>query len=105
VISIETIRSNTEFLGEFGTFEKMIEIGLAVDDIHQPRVPTIDETTALIGLALQRIPTERSSVNLGWDHEIPRLAAGRSSANGSDRGGEESAYGVGVRAKGLRAEI
>ncbi len=48
VISIETSRSQMELLEAFRDFDYPNEIGPGVYDIHSPRVPSVDEMTALL---------------------------------------------------------
>jgi 5-methyltetrahydropteroyltriglutamate--homocysteine methyltransferase len=63
VISIETSRSQMELLNAFVDFEYPNEIGPGVYDIHSPRVPSVDEMTALLKKAGRVIPARRLWVN------------------------------------------
>lgn len=63
VITIETSRSQMELLEAFADFAYPNEIGPGVYDIHSPRVPTIEEITALLTKALQHIPIQNLWVN------------------------------------------
>ena len=63
VISIETSRSQMELLEAFVAFEYPNEIGPGVYDIHSPRVPTVEEMTALLGKAAQVIDPRQLWVN------------------------------------------
>ena len=63
VITIETSRSQMELLDAFVDFKYPNEIGPGVYDIHSPRVPTVDEMTALIEKALRFIPARNLWVN------------------------------------------
>ena len=80
VISIEAARSNMELLNAFSDFRYPNEIGPGVYDIHSPRVPSIEEMTALLEKAIQVIPADRVWVNpdcglktRGWEETIPAL--------------------------------
>lgn len=53
VISIETSRSHGELIGSFETQAYDHGIGLGVYDIHSPRVPAVEEMTAMIDRALR----------------------------------------------------
>lgn len=53
VISIETSRSHGELIGSFEEHTYDQGIGLGVYDIHSPRVPSVDEMTAMIERALK----------------------------------------------------
>ncbi|MBB3110095.1 5-methyltetrahydropteroyltriglutamate--homocysteine methyltransferase [Paenibacillus phyllosphaerae] len=53
VISIETSRSHGELIESFEHHTYPLGIGLGVYDIHSPRVPSIDEMTAMIERALR----------------------------------------------------
>lgn len=63
VISIETSRSNMELLEAFVTFAYPNEVGPGVWDIHSPRVPSVDEMTALLRKAANVLPIENLWVN------------------------------------------
>ncbi len=63
VITIETSRSQMELLEAFADFAYPNEIGPGVYDIHSPRVPTVEEITALLSKALQHIPIQNLWVN------------------------------------------
>ncbi len=63
VITIETARSKMELLDAFAEFEYPNEIGPGVYDIHSPNVPSVEEMTALLEKAAERIPVERLWVN------------------------------------------
>ncbi len=63
VITIETARSKMELLDAFAEFEYPTEIGPGVYDIHSPNVPRVEEMTALLEKAAERIPVERLWVN------------------------------------------
>ncbi len=63
VISIETSRSQMELLKAFEEFRYPNEIGPGVYDIHSPRVPSVDEITALLKKAGRVIPTDQLWVN------------------------------------------
>lgn len=74
VISIETSRSKMELLDAFKTYKYPNEIGPGVYDIHSPRVPSVEEMTALLQLARQRLSDGQLWVNpdcglktRGWD--------------------------------------
>jgi 5-methyltetrahydropteroyltriglutamate--homocysteine methyltransferase len=63
VITIETSRSQMELLDAFADYNYPNEIGPGVYDIHSPRVPTVDEITALLEKALKVIPARNLWVN------------------------------------------
>ncbi len=63
VISIETSRSQMELLGAFVDFRYPNGIGPGVYDIHSPRVPTVNEMTALLDKARQVLSPEQLWVN------------------------------------------
>ena len=63
VISIETSRSQKELLNAFVDFKYPNEIGPGVYDIHSPRVPSVDEMTALLKKAGSVIPAKQLWVN------------------------------------------
>ncbi|WP_426445747.1 5-methyltetrahydropteroyltriglutamate--homocysteine S-methyltransferase [Paenibacillus sp. S-38] len=53
VISIETSRSHGELIGSFETNTYSLGIGLGVYDIHSPRIPPVEEITAMVERALR----------------------------------------------------
>ncbi|WP_084959108.1 5-methyltetrahydropteroyltriglutamate--homocysteine S-methyltransferase [Thermoactinospora rubra] len=61
VTSIESARSGGRILGLLGGFER--GIGPGVYDIHSPRVPSVEEVTALLRRALETLPADRLWVN------------------------------------------
>lgn len=63
VISIETARSKMELLDAFAGYHYPAEIGPGVYDIHSPRVPAVDEITALLTAASRRLPADQLWVN------------------------------------------
>jgi 5-methyltetrahydropteroyltriglutamate--homocysteine methyltransferase len=63
VLSIESSRSRMELVEDFATFSYPNAIGPGVYDIHSPRVPTVDEISALLERAAAVIPVERLWVN------------------------------------------
>jgi 5-methyltetrahydropteroyltriglutamate--homocysteine methyltransferase len=63
VITIETSRSRMELLEAFRDFEYPNEIGPGVFDIHSPRVPPVEEMSALLEKAARLIPPQRLWVN------------------------------------------
>ncbi|HEY4254044.1 MAG TPA: 5-methyltetrahydropteroyltriglutamate--homocysteine S-methyltransferase [Roseomonas sp.] len=63
VISIETARSKMELLGAFAEYRYPAEIGPGVYDIHSPRVPAVEEMTALLRAARGRLAPEQLWVN------------------------------------------
>lgn len=63
VISIETSRSNMELLEVFTQFSYPNEIGPGVWDIHSPRVPSVEEMTALLQKAATVLPIRNLWVN------------------------------------------
>lgn len=63
VITIETSRSDMELLQGFGTFKYPNEIGPGVYEIHSPRVPGVQEMTALLRKATEVFPVENLWVN------------------------------------------
>lgn len=63
VISIETSRSNMELLEAFTHFRYPNEVGPGVWDIHSPRVPSIEEMTALLEKAAAVLPVRNLWVN------------------------------------------
>ncbi len=82
VISIETSRSRMELLDAFVRFRYPNEIGPGVYDIHSPRVPDVDEMTALLRKARAVLAAEQIWVNpdcglktRGWAETKAALAA------------------------------
>jgi 5-methyltetrahydropteroyltriglutamate--homocysteine methyltransferase len=63
VISIETARSKMELLDAFAGYEYPAEIGPGVYDIHSPRVPAVEEMSALLSAAAKRLPADQLWVN------------------------------------------
>lgn len=63
VISLEAARSHMEVAHELAGHGYPREVGPGVYDIHSPRVPSVEEQTALLRLALQAVPAERLWVN------------------------------------------
>ncbi|RPE13957.1 5-methyltetrahydropteroyltriglutamate--homocysteine S-methyltransferase [Chitinophaga lutea] len=63
VITIETSRSQMELLEAFAGFRYPNEIGPGVYDIHSPRVPGVEEMTALLRRAAQLLPVRNLWVN------------------------------------------
>jgi 5-methyltetrahydropteroyltriglutamate--homocysteine methyltransferase len=63
VISIETSRSQMELLNAFVDRRYPNEIGPGVYDIHSPRVPTVEEMTALLRKARDVFASEQLWVN------------------------------------------
>jgi 5-methyltetrahydropteroyltriglutamate--homocysteine methyltransferase len=63
VISIETSRSKMELLDAFRDYRYPNEIGPGVYDIHSPRVPEIEEMTALLRLARKRLADAQIWIN------------------------------------------
>jgi 5-methyltetrahydropteroyltriglutamate--homocysteine methyltransferase len=63
VISIETARSKMELLDAFAGYKYPAEIGPGVYDIHSPRVPAVEEMTALLTAASVRLPADQLWVN------------------------------------------
>ena len=63
VISIETSRSQMELLDAFRSYKYPNEIGPGVYDIHSPRVPAVEEMTALMTLARKRLADGQLWVN------------------------------------------
>lgn len=80
VISIETSRSRMELLDAFVEFEYPNEIGPGVYDIHSPRVPSVEEMTALLEKADDVLRSGQIWVNpdcglktRGWKETLPAL--------------------------------
>src|SRR6201991_3541928 len=63
VITIECSRSQMELLDAFADFKYPNEIGPGVWDIHSPRVPAVEEMTALLGKAARVLPARDLWVN------------------------------------------
>lgn len=63
VISIEASRSNMELLEAFTHFSYPNEVGPGVWDIHSPRVPSVEEITALLKKAAAVLPVRNLWVN------------------------------------------
>lgn len=63
VISIETARSKMELLDAFAGYHYPAQIGPGVYDIHSPRVPAVEEMTALLAAARARLDGEQLWVN------------------------------------------
>jgi 5-methyltetrahydropteroyltriglutamate--homocysteine methyltransferase len=63
VITIETSRSQMELLQAFAQFKYPNEIGPGVYDIHSPRVPSVEEMTALLEKAATLLPVKNIWVN------------------------------------------
>ncbi|MFG2531074.1 5-methyltetrahydropteroyltriglutamate--homocysteine S-methyltransferase [Streptomyces sp. NPDC048516] len=63
VISLEAARSHMQVAGELATAGYPREVGPGVYDIHSPRVPGVNEATALLHKGLEAIPAERLWVN------------------------------------------
>ncbi|MFY4775427.1 5-methyltetrahydropteroyltriglutamate--homocysteine S-methyltransferase [Metabacillus sp. RGM 3146] len=63
VISIEASRGGGEILKAFHDFHYSKDIGLGVYDIHSPRIPSVQEMTAVIKNCLKVLPAERFWVN------------------------------------------
>ncbi len=63
VISIETARSKMELLDAFAGYRYPAEIGPGVYDIHSPRIPDIQEMSALLAAASASIPASQLWVN------------------------------------------
>ncbi|UPJ48882.1 5-methyltetrahydropteroyltriglutamate--homocysteine S-methyltransferase [Bradyrhizobium sp. 200] len=81
VISIETSRSKMELLDAFRNYRYPNEIGPGVYDIHSPRVPEIEEMTALLKLARERLADAQIWINPDcglktrkWEEVRPALA-------------------------------
>ncbi|MFJ9469448.1 5-methyltetrahydropteroyltriglutamate--homocysteine S-methyltransferase [Streptomyces caniferus] len=63
VISLEAARSHMQAAAELATVGYPREVGPGVYDIHSPRVPDVDEATALLRKGLDALPAERLWVN------------------------------------------
>ena len=81
VTSIEAARSKMEVVPDIATSGFGRGIGPGVYDIHSPRVPSIDEVTALIEIALGSIPGRQVWVNpdcglktRGYDETVESLS-------------------------------
>ena len=80
VISIETARSKMDLLDAFTDYRYPNDIGPGVYDIHTPRCPSIDEMTALLAKAAERLAPDQIWVNPDcglktrkWDEVRPAL--------------------------------
>jgi 5-methyltetrahydropteroyltriglutamate--homocysteine methyltransferase len=80
VISIETARSKMELLDAFTNYRYPNDIGPGVYDIHTPRCPSVDEMTALLAKAAERLAPDQIWVNPDcglktrkWDEVRPAL--------------------------------
>ncbi|MEN4902592.1 5-methyltetrahydropteroyltriglutamate--homocysteine S-methyltransferase [Luteimonas sp. TWI1437] len=105
VISIETSRSRMELLEAFVRFRYPNGIGPGVYDIHSPRVPDVEEMTALLRRAAESIPVAQLWVNpdcglktRGWPETRAALsalvAAARTLRAHADRSRTEAAPAV-----------
>lgn len=81
VISLEAARSHMQVAHELAAHGYPREAGPGVYDIHSPRVPSADETAALLRTGLAAIPAERLWVNpdcglktRGWPETRESLA-------------------------------
>jgi 5-methyltetrahydropteroyltriglutamate--homocysteine methyltransferase len=81
VTSIEAARSKMEVVPDIAASQFSRGIGPGVYDIHSPRVPSIDEVTALIEIALGSIPGRQVWVNpdcglktRGYDETVESLS-------------------------------
>jgi 5-methyltetrahydropteroyltriglutamate--homocysteine methyltransferase len=63
VASVEAARSRMELLGDLRAAGYEQGIGPGVWDIHSPRVPSLDELTGALSLALQSVEAGRLWVN------------------------------------------
>jgi len=63
VISIETSRSQMELLDAFVGYRYPNEIGPGIYDIHSPRVPTVEEMSALLKKATDVLSANQIWVN------------------------------------------
>ena len=63
VISLETSRSHGELIHSLRSNHYELGIGLGVYDIHSPRVPSVEEMTAILKESLAVIPKEQFWVN------------------------------------------
>jgi 5-methyltetrahydropteroyltriglutamate--homocysteine methyltransferase len=63
VASVEAARSRMELLGDLGAAGYEQGIGPGVWDIHSPRVPSLDEMTGALSLALRSVDAGRLWVN------------------------------------------
>ena len=80
VISIETSRSQMEFLDAFGGGRWSGEVGPGVYDIHAPRVPSVAEMETLLRKAAEKLSPQQIWVNpdcglktRGWEEVRPAL--------------------------------
>lgn len=63
VISIESVRSDSELLNAFSMFDYPNEIGPGVYDIHSPRVANVDEIKNHLAQIIKSLPVEKIWVN------------------------------------------
>ena len=63
VISLETSRSHGELIQSLKANRYELGIGLGVYDIHSPRVPSVEEISAILDESLAVIPKEQFWVN------------------------------------------
>jgi 5-methyltetrahydropteroyltriglutamate--homocysteine methyltransferase len=63
VISLETSRSQLQALDELAAARYANDVGPGVYDIHSPRVPGVEEITALMVKAMNLLPKERLWIN------------------------------------------
>lgn len=63
VISLEAARSHMQVARELAAHGYPREAGPGVYDIHSPRIPSVEEATALLRKGLEAIPAERLWVN------------------------------------------
>ncbi|MFF9156702.1 5-methyltetrahydropteroyltriglutamate--homocysteine S-methyltransferase [Streptomyces sp. NPDC014846] len=63
VVSLEAARSHMRVARELAAHGYPREAGPGVYDIHSPRVPSVEETAALLRTGLEAIPAERLWVN------------------------------------------
>lgn len=80
VISIEATRSSMELLKAFSDYRYPNEIGPGIYDIHSPRIPSVEELTALLEKAIRVIAPEQIWVNpdcglktRNWEEVRPAL--------------------------------
>ncbi len=63
VVSLEAARSDMSEIAELASASVTADLGPGVYDIHSPRVPGVDELSALLRRALQVLPEDRLWVN------------------------------------------
>ncbi|MGO1972822.1 MAG: 5-methyltetrahydropteroyltriglutamate--homocysteine S-methyltransferase [Propionibacteriaceae bacterium] len=63
VISLEAARSRMEIIADLAAIGYPREVGPGVWDIHSPRVPSVEEITAALRVAVGNLPAERVWVN------------------------------------------